>query len=1140
MRINRFVVLLALMTVTASLGVSGAALGGASGRTADSDNDFATATALTSGVQTSGSVNGTDDPSDFYKIDLRAGQCMKVVLSYTCASLPLYFSVYDPGQNDVLDITSGNTTRGDTYFAIENGTHYVEIWTFSEEQSYTLTVTVSLPATLTPGVQVRSMLSFTGVERSEWFRIWLQGNLSGKSEGVYVNMTEDDRNTNCNLFLWDLIGGLNPYNLSRGASPRETVSLAASYTGWYYLLANIWSGSGGYTLDVTGFQTPSDGNNDHGNATFARHNAVIAGTVDQGWDKYDWYRYHVFAGDTFQARASRQAGTDLFNLSIYDSAGALLAGDLNIQGGALTNSITLAMPAAQAERYYHVAIYSYAAVRNNQITDDTARETYSLALTSTNHVPSVLSSFEDLSTQEDVGVSTPATTRFSDIDGDAIIINVTGQTNLAAAVCATTGNLEIMPKLNWAGRETLTVTADDGYGGKVSLTVNVTVAAVNDLPYVKKGMADIRMFQGGVDTSVDLSRVFSDDDIPYGDKLAYSVDKNGSLRVTIDTDGKVTLTGPIEFYGLVSMTFTATDLALAQASAQCNVTVVHVNQPPRLRTHPGNVSVDEDRTATLDMSGVFSDLDGDPVTLLPSGMTRITVLVDPNTLIVTFKPSPNLSGFYEDVTFTAQDDKGYGNEFVVVRVTVVVVNDPPVLKSSSPQGTVTMNEGDTEEFSVTVTTVESWDTFNYTWYLDDLDLLWNEDTYPLKTDFDSAGQHVLRVVVDDGHDKVERVWNITVVNVNRNPKEVKINTPRTGDSYMERTEVEFSGSAKDDDGDELTYTWLDGRTEIGTGKSFSTTALKPGVHTIVLEVSDGTGTTKSKQVSITITPNTSPQILSLEPTTGARFQPGKRIDFTVQARDAEGDPLTYQWSLGGRVLSTQPSFSASDIKEGTHSIMLSIYDGYTYTNQTVMVQVAPSDAGGAGSGILGGNMMLLLVAAVGAIAMVGGIAVWMMRRKRPGAPDVAPPPADSPGALSDQYDPAPRDDQAPPVAPGYDYGAYQAPAGTPEPYDLASAYQQSAGAASYPPGTYQQPAEAAPGDPGQPPVETQYDQSQYSPEAGISGEQPGVSGSQPAWASGQVKPTLESPSAPESPPPETPAPASEAPPEQPPEPEKKE
>jgi len=1076
------VVLMTMMMVIGSLGALGLAAGGPSGRTADNDNDFASANALTSGVANTGDVNGTDDGSDFYKIDLKAGECMKVVLSYTDDTLPIYFSVWDPGQNDVLDITSGNTTRGDTYFATENGTHYVEVWTFFDEQSYTLTVTVSFPTTLVPGVQVKSMLEIDGVARTEYYRIWLDGNVSGKTEGVYVNMTEDLSTTDFNLFMWGITGiSLNPYNLSRMVSPHETVSCAASETGWYYCLVNTWDGSAGYTLDITSFQAPSDGNNDIANATKVKHNAIASGTLDQGWDKFDWYRYHVFPSDTFQARASRAAGTDLFYLSIFSPSLELLDEDWNVQAGAIVNSITLNLPAAPSDTNYYVAVWSYAAIRNNQYSDETAKETYTLTFTSTNHFPQVVSSFDDIVMDEDTTMLVPAGTHFTDMDEDALTFSTTGGTSVVVTYNATSGNLEVTPAANWNGAETIMITADDGYNGRTSLTMNVTVKSVNDSPFVKKKMADLKMLQGGTDTSLDLSKVFYDNDLTYGDALNYTVESTGRLGVTIAADGKVTIVDPIDFYGLVSMQFTATDGEGASAVAPCNVTVQHVNQPPRVKTQPGNISVDEDSTATLDLSGTFTDLDNDPITILASGQTRITVIIDPNTNIVTFKPSPNLSGFYEDIKFTAQDDKGYGEYFVVVRVTVVVVNDPPVIKAASPTGEVTLTETEGLEFSVTVTTVETWDTFNYTWYLDDKDLLWNENAYPLSTDYNSAGKHVLKVVVDDGTDSVSRQWNITVVNKNRDPTDVKIGSPRTGETFMQATEIEFSGSAKDADGDELTYSWLDGRNELSTEKDFTTTTLKPGSHSIVLEVSDGTGTVKSKQITITVNPNTAPRIITLTPASGEDFSTGKRIDFSVSARDTEDDPLTYQWSEAGRVLSTQPSFSSSDLKEGTHNIQLSIYDGFSYTNQTVVVEVvAPAAAQG-----LSNRNLYILAGVIAIVVIAAVVAVMMMRRKKPAAPapeaQAAPPVA--PGPVVDPYATPQQDYQVPPATPYYDTGGYQPPAGEPA--------QPEAGA-------YQAPAE-------QP-----YDPSQYSAESGVSNEQPGVSGSQPAWASAPARPPMPS------------------------------
>jgi hypothetical protein len=1045
-----------MMMVTGSMAALGPAAGGAAGRTADSDNDFATATALASGVKVTGDVNDTDDLSDYFKISVLTGQTLLVNFSYTCSSNFLVLNVYDGNQN-TLNTYSG----GFMLFCVRNDTIYIEVNTWSGSDFYELTATVEYPPTLTPGVQVKTYLDDSdALNVAHFYRIWLNGNVSGKSEAVWINMTEP-QTTDFDLYAMDILNAQKSetYNVTILDDPNERVSFAASYSGWYYVQAYAYAGAGDVTMDITKFMVNSDSDNDNGNGTKVRHNAVLNATVDQGWDHYDWYKYHVFAGDSLTVKVDKTSGTDVFNLSIYKPDMTYIDGNWNVQNGQVTASASVTLTAAQAETTYLVSVSALLAVRQGQQTADTAYIPYKMTFTSTNHYPSVLASFDDINTDEDTPVSVPVAAHFSDPDEDQLAFTSTGGTGVAVVYNATSGNLDIKPAADWHGAETVTVTADDGFGGKTSLTINVTVKAVNDVPFVKKRIADIRMLQGGTDTSVDLSKVFFDNDLAGGDTLAYAVENNGSLRVSIAADGKVTIVGPIEYFGIISMRFTATDGEAASAVAQCNVTVQHVNQPPRVKTLPGNITVDEDKTATLDLSQTFSDLDGDPITLLASGQTRITVTIDPNTNIVTFKPSPNLSGFYEDIKFTAQDDKGFGDNYVVVRVTVAVVNDPPVIKSASPSADVTLTETEGAEFSVTVTTVESWDTFNYTWTLDDKDLLWNEATYPLTTDYSSAGKHVLKLVVDDGTDSATRVWNITVVNKNRDPTDVKITTPKTGESFMQATEIEFSGSAKDADGDEITYSWMDGRTELGTDKTFTTGGLKPGSHNIVLEVSDGTSTVKSKQVTIVINPNTPPRIITLVPATGQDYTTGKKIDFSVSARDAEEDPLTYQWSEAGRVLSTQAAFSSSDLKEGTHNIQLSIYDGFSYTNQTIVVEVvAPVQAQA-----LGGRTIYYMAAAVAAIAVIAAVAVLVMRRRKPKAPEAAPQPVDGAAAAAAMYGGEPQDYQAPPPSPAYDYSAYQ------------------------------------------PPAEPQYDQSQYSAESGVSDAQPGVSGSQPAWASSPAR-----------------------------------
>jgi len=497
------------------------------------------------------------------------------------------------------------------------------------------------------------------------------------------------------------------------------------------------------------------------------------------------------------------------------------------------------------------------------------------------------------------------------------------------------------------------------------------------------------------------------------------------------------------------MTFIATDNESITARAPCNVTVTHVNQPPHVDKRPGNVTVNEDETAVVDLSKAFVDPEGDPITLTPSGMTRMLVTVDTASLVATFKPLKDNSGFFEDIKFFAADDQGLGDEFVVVRVTVIPVNDRPVFKNSFPSGEVTLTELDTQEFSANATDVDS-SSLNYTWYLDDKDMRVADNSWTWLTTYDSAGNHTVRLVVDDGDLEVARVWNVTVINKNRDPV-VKLVSPKTGAVFPQGSVIEFEGTATDPDKDQLTYSWMDVKTELSDELSFSTTSLKPGNHNIVLVVSDGTSEVKSKPIVITVEANKAPVIVGYTPPMGQSFEKGKKITFSVNVRnDDAGDTLTFSWSDAGKVLSTAQQFDTSDLKVGTHTILLSVYDGFTYTNATVTVEVTnPPAAPGMSRGTL-----LAMAGIVAVITVVAVLAVLMMRRKKPAAAPAGQVDASAataiqaPPAQPEQYQPYPQDYQQP-AAPAYDYGANQQPP-APQQYDQ---------------GVYQQPAQGEPGVP---------------------------------------------------------------------------
>jgi len=91
------------------------------------------------------------------------------------------------------------------------------------------------------------------------------------------------------------------------------------------------------------------------------------------------------------------------------------------------------------------------------------------------------------------------------------------------------------------------------------------------------------------------------------------------------------------------------------------------------------------------------------------------------------------------------------------------------------------------------------------------------------------------------------------------PPSVSISAPANGSSFVQGTSVTFTGSATDvEDGSlSASLAWsssLDGA--IGSGASFSTSALSVGTHTITASVTDSGGANGSAAISVTITSST--------------------------------------------------------------------------------------------------------------------------------------------------------------------------------------------------------------------------------------------------------------------------------------------
>ena len=965
------------------------ALSSEGGRTADSNNSIATAVNITSGVPISEGVARNDDRYDYFKIDALSGQTIRASVSWTTASADIRLDIRNSGDGSVLHLgeaarAQGSvTTVGDTAMIAVNGSYYVRINCDNNggASNYVLNVTVDYPIVINIWAQASGNINSQTDNRTFWYRVWLNGTTGGQAETAYIDMSKTNSGARIGKRLYDILfsQSMHEYNASSSGNARTNLSWTASYTGWYYYRLYAVTNQGNpsisdFTLYTGKFLAAADADNDPLNATSAPRSAHLNSTLDKAFDHYDWYAYKVVAGDSVILNVSRTSSSAYFNVTVYGSNLGIIAGGESTGGWGSRYYINITLLTATIDDTYLVVVMLHGTY-NNGLTEDPASMSYWLNFSSPNHPPAIKAFFNPIRVNEDERAKTDIFNHFFDPDGDKLTFKVTAP-HVLGSFNNTTNDFEIYGPPNWYGVESATIIATDSLGAWVTTPVNVTVLSMEDPPLLNKTLPNITMPQNGTDSTLDLTRYFIDNDTPYGDKLIWGVSGNGSLQVSITPAGKVTLTAPINFWGFVNLTFSATDNVPLTATGICHVTVYHVNQAPQVKALPPEITVDEDDSVTMDFSPVFWDPDGDPITVLAGGNSQIDVIQQNGTLNLTFRPRPDASGFFESIRLTAKDDKGFGENYVTMKVTVNPVNDAPRITKATPVGDVTINENQSVEFNVSAYDPESGASVNFAWYLDGQPVLLGITNYVYRTDHTSAGNHTVMVTVGDGELFTTMIWNVTVNNVNREPADLKILSPKPGEVLKEGSPMVLDGIAVDLDGDVLEYTWFEGAKELGKGRNL-TVALPPGPHAVVMQVSDGRALVKSKPMSFSVKANAPPQLYSLDPSNGAKFDKGAKILFKAEAGDTDNDTLSFCWTENGKVLSNSPSFYKSDLSAGSHQIQLTISDGMIATNTTLTLTVNPAPAGGIGSEVF----VMMAVAIIAVLAVV--IVVLLMRRRKP-------------------------------------------------------------------------------------------------------------------------------------------------------------
>lgn len=182
------------------------------------------------------------------------------------------------------------------------------------------------------------------------------------------------------------------------------------------------------------------------------------------------------------------------------------------------------------------------------------------------------------------------------------------------------------------------------------------------------------------------------------------------------------------------------------------------------------------------------------------------------------------------------------------RDVLVIVNkkeELPVMVESKPiESAVFVEETSALKFSLAVEDLNN-DPITYSWKLDG-NVVSTEDNYVFETTYDDAGSHTVKVDVSDGTSEVNRIWSVTVDNVNRKPELEDI-----GEISIKETEkVLLKLTAADPDDNKLEYSVSDSRFKKISDNEFEwqTDYDSAGEYSIEISVTDGQDTVSKETI----------------------------------------------------------------------------------------------------------------------------------------------------------------------------------------------------------------------------------------------------------------------------------------------------
>lgn len=391
--------------------------------------------------------------------------------------------------------------------------------------------------------------------------------------------------------------------------------------------------------------------------------------------------------------------TAMLSLSDVDTAASNRSFTLQSapsQGTLQLNGVALAVAAVFTQQDIIDGLISYTPDANANGTDsfdvipsdgttDLGTETFSITVASVNDAPAGTN--DAVTTDEDSAVTIDVLANDSDVDLDILSVDGVTQGANGSVSINPDDTLTYTPNANFNGVDSFTYIVSDNNGGNASVTVDVSVNAVNDAPVIENSAGSVdedgvlSITASMLDVS-DLDNtaaeiVFTIESLAmngtlYRDSIALSANDTFTQQDVID--GVLNFEPDADAFGEMSFDYSVSDGTAILSAQSFEITVNAVNDVPVAVSD--SFSGDEDTAITGNVLANDSDIDGDTLSVVAGiyttaqgGSVDLAANGD-----FTYTPSAGYFGT-DNFDYTIEDGNG-GSDTGTVSLTINEVTAP--------------------------------------------------------------------------------------------------------------------------------------------------------------------------------------------------------------------------------------------------------------------------------------------------------------------------------------------------------------------------------------------------------------------------------------------------------------------------------